>query len=134
MLILRFGLAFTAALGIASASIARPAQAIETNAANRSDNSSQAIAAFAILGTGAVIIAYSAKQGNYLPQFNHSEDLQQAEQADSQLQRKLLRLLHNDRNAANRLLAQVKLNHPNRSANWVVEKVIYDLERDRNRH
>lgn len=128
----RFGLAL-AAVGIASASIARPIQAIEANAANRSDDSHETIAAFALLGTGAAIIAYSAKQGNYLPQFNHSE-LQQAEQANSQLQRKLLRLLHNDRNTANRLLAQVKLNHPGRSANWVVEKVIYDLERDRNRH
>ncbi|MBD2019412.1 hypothetical protein H6F43_04335, partial [Leptolyngbya sp. FACHB-36] len=53
------------------------------------------------------------------------------DQASRKLQRRLLTLLHDDRQAADRLLAQVKLRHPDRSTDWCVEKVIYDLERDR---
>lgn len=53
------------------------------------------------------------------------------DQASRKLQKRLLLLLHEDRQAATRLLAQVKFNHPNRSTDWCVEKVIYDLERDR---
>lgn len=53
------------------------------------------------------------------------------DQANHKLQRELLRLLHDDRQAANRLVAQVKRTHPERSINWCVEKVIYDLGRDR---
>lgn len=46
------------------------------------------------------------------------------------LRKKLLQLVHN-RETANRLLAGTKLSHANRSPNWLAEKVIYDLERDR---
>lgn len=102
-------------------------------ASDSSDNGTKAIAAVAILGTGAAVIAASAKRGGYLPHFIGGAS-HQAKQADPQLQRKLLKLLHNDRNTANRLLAQIQQTHPDRSANWVIEKVIYDLERDRNRH
>jgi hypothetical protein len=101
-------------------------------ASDSSDNGMKTITAIAILGTGAAVIASSAKRGGYLPQFN-SEASQRIKQGDSQLQRKLLKLLHNDRDTANRLLAQIQQTHPDRSANWVIEKVIYDLERDRNR-
>lgn len=55
-------------------------------------------------------------------------------QASRKLQRRLLLLLHEDRQAATRLLAQAKLNHPHKSTDWYVEKVIYDLERDRGRY
>jgi len=41
-----------------------------------------------------------------------------------------MRLLHDDRDA-NRLISQVKMKKSNKSSNWYVEKVIYDLERDR---
>ncbi|MEN9519191.1 MAG: hypothetical protein RLZZ381_1779, partial [Cyanobacteriota bacterium] len=46
------------------------------------------------------------------------------------LRKKLLQLIHN-RETANRLLTGTMLNHAGRSPNWLAEKVIYDLERDR---
>jgi hypothetical protein len=46
------------------------------------------------------------------------------------LRRELLRLVHNQQ-TANRLLSGTLNSHPGRSANWVAEKVIYDLKRDR---
>jgi hypothetical protein len=46
------------------------------------------------------------------------------------LRKKLLQLIHN-RETANRLLTGTMLNHGDRSPNWLAEKVIYDLERDR---
>lgn len=55
-------------------------------------------------------------------------------QASRKLQKQLLRLLHDDQATANRLLSQVKIKNPNRSVDWCVEKVIYDLERDRGRY
>ncbi|MCU0567843.1 MAG: hypothetical protein MUF49_14735 [Oculatellaceae cyanobacterium Prado106] len=54
--------------------------------------------------------------------------------ADSKLQRKLLRLLHEDRRAADRLLTQAEIKNPGKSANWYLEKVIFDLQRDRGRY
>jgi hypothetical protein len=53
------------------------------------------------------------------------------QQASRRLRQKLLTLLHNDWDAANRLLAKVKTKNPHKSNDWYVEKVIYDLERDR---
>ena len=52
-------------------------------------------------------------------------------QASRNLQIKLLRLLHNDRHTANRLIALAKARNPDKSIDWWVEKVIFDLERDR---
>jgi hypothetical protein len=52
-------------------------------------------------------------------------------QASRTLQRQLLRLVHDDRALAERLLTQATLRHAGNSPNWYVEKVIYDLERDR---
>lgn len=132
--LLHLGLALIATFGIVSETTIRPAQARDSDTVDRSMNSSQTIAAFVILGGGAAVIAYGAKRGNYLPNISEvSTNLQQAEHSNPHLQRKLLRLLHNDRNTANRLISHTKKTHPNRSPNWVLEKVIYDLERDRNR-
>ncbi len=50
-----------------------------------------------------------------------------------ELQNKLLRILHGDRQLAIRLLSQVRMKNPGRSTDWYVEKVIYDLDRDRGR-
>ena len=55
-------------------------------------------------------------------------------QASRNLQIKLLRLLHNDRHTANRLIALAKARNPDKSIDWWVEKVIFDLERDRGRY
>ncbi len=52
-------------------------------------------------------------------------------QAARNLQIKLLRLLHNDRHTANRLIALAKARNHDKSTDWWVEKVIFDLERDR---
>ena len=46
------------------------------------------------------------------------------------LRRELLGLVHNQA-TANRLLSGTANSHPGRSANWIAEKVIYDLKRDR---
>ncbi|KYC37339.1 hypothetical protein WA1_47895 [Scytonema hofmannii PCC 7110] len=52
-------------------------------------------------------------------------------QGSRKLQKKLLLLLHDDREAANRLLTQAVLKYTNKTVDWYFEKVIYDLERDR---
>ena len=44
---------------------------------------------------------------------------------------KLLTLLHNDRGAAERLVGRAMSLHPGKPENWYWEKVIWDLERDR---
>ncbi|MBD2519949.1 hypothetical protein H6G93_34410 [Nostoc sp. FACHB-973] len=47
------------------------------------------------------------------------------------LQSDLLILLKGDVRTAKRLLLQQRRRHPGKSDNWYLEKVIYDLERDR---
>lgn len=65
---------------------------------------------------------------------NSEEDLISIEQASRKLQKQILRLLHDDRDTANRLLSQVKMKNLNKSIDWCLEKVIYDLDRDRGRY
>lgn len=100
---------------------------------------STTILGLAALG-GGVAIALSAKKAkdagklSLMPRIKSSLDEESTiriEQASRKLQKKLLRLLHDERDTANRLLSQVKLKNPNKSVDWYVEKVIYDLERDR---
>ncbi len=109
------------------------------NVAEKIDSTT--ILGLAALG-GGVAIALSAKKAGDTGKssskprssFKSSLDEQSTiriEQASRQLQKKLLRLLHDERDTANRLLYQAKLKNPNRSVDWYVEKVIYDLERDR---
>lgn len=47
------------------------------------------------------------------------------------LQHQLIGMLRGDTALAKRLLKQQRKIHPGRSDNWYLEKVIYDLERDR---
>lgn len=54
--------------------------------------------------------------------------------ANPALQRKLMRLIHEDRSAASRLLTQAQLKYPGKSPDWYLEKVIFDLQRDRGRY
>ncbi|MEJ1930815.1 hypothetical protein WDZ92_11185 [Nostoc sp. NIES-2111] len=49
------------------------------------------------------------------------------------LQHQLIQMLRGDTATAKRLLAQQRQRNPGRSDNWYLEKVIYDLERDRRR-
>ena len=51
-------------------------------------------------------------------------------QVNPKLRKELLRLVSNSQ-TVNRLLSGTLARHPNRSANWLAEKVIYDLKRDR---
>jgi uncharacterized protein HemX len=51
--------------------------------------------------------------------------------ANRSLQRQLHSLLHNDYQAAERLVSQTQAKHPDRSIDWCIEKAIYDLQRDR---
>lgn len=60
-----------------------------------------------------------------------AEDSADLNQVRPKLRHQLLRLLHDDRPVANRLLAQAKLKYPDRSTDWCAEKVLYDLKRDR---
>lgn len=55
-------------------------------------------------------------------------------QACKTLQIELLRLLNGDRKTANRLIALAKAKNPDKSVDWWVEKVIFDLQRDRGRY
>jgi uncharacterized protein HemY len=51
--------------------------------------------------------------------------------ASHHLQAKLLNLMNGDRKGAERLIRQARLKYSGKSDNWYVEKVIFDLERDR---
>lgn len=88
-----------------------------------------------VLGSVAVVVTLSTQQGNNRSITKISQQSKAytilLKQASPRLQQKLLRLLHNDWDTANRLLSKVKMKNPNKSVNWYVEKVIYDLERDR---
>lgn len=103
---------------------------------------STTILGLAALGGGAVAVALSAKKAKQpallssIPSRSITSKLDEEssiriEQASRKLQKKLLLLLHDERALANRLLNQVKLKNPHKSVDWYVEKVIYDLERDR---
>lgn len=65
--------------------------------------------------------------------FSQSRNTSYFHQANRSLQRKLLLLLHEDQQAAERLIQQVSFKHPGKSPDWYLEKVIYDLQRDRGR-
>lgn len=84
------------------------------------------------IGAGAVGVALNTRKDRkpFSPSTSAGNSIR-IEQASRKLQQKLLRLLHDDRDTANRLLSQVKMNNPYRAVDWCVEKVIYDLERDR---
>lgn len=56
----------------------------------------------------------------------------QSQHADS-AQRRAIQLLYGDYDVAHRLAERVRANHPNRDERWIWEKVVFDLERDRER-
>lgn len=65
--------------------------------------------------------------------FGQSQNTSYLHQANRSLRRKLLLLLHEDQQAAERLVQQASFRHPGKSPDWYLEKVIYDLQRDRGR-
>lgn len=85
------------------------------------------------VGTGVIAWhlnrAYKPSLVNSVPTIS-SHDASLLDRVSPKLRRELLRLVHN-RQTANRLLSGTLTSHPGRSANWLAEKVIYDLKRDR---
>lgn len=45
--------------------------------------------------------------------------------------RQILKLVNHDQAVATRLIESAKQKHPNQSEHWILEKVIWDLEHDR---
>lgn len=62
---------------------------------------------------------------------NQQNTSTQLGQANHKQRKRLLSLLHDDIQAANRLIAQAQRKYPQKSSDWYMEKVIYDLQRDR---
>ncbi|MEM7595589.1 MAG: hypothetical protein AAF383_29490 [Cyanobacteria bacterium P01_A01_bin.83] len=86
------------------------------------------------IGTGVigyhVSRAYKPSLVNSLPTINSGSSATLLARVSPKLRQDLLRLVHNQQ-TANRLLNGTYRSHPGRSANWIAEKVIYDLKRDR---
>lgn len=92
--------------------------------------------ALAGLGGGAVAIALAAKNNGHFKSQPRSRPVAvggsiSIEQGSRHLQKRLLSLLHDERDTANRLLSQAQRKNPRQSVDWYMEKVIYDLKRDR---
>uniref|UniRef100_UPI0005B4D38F hypothetical protein n=1 Tax=Anaplasma marginale TaxID=770 RepID=UPI0005B4D38F len=103
--------------------------AIGSNFETRQRNSNSEILGIAALGVGGVGLTwYLAKKNRY--KLNFDSNSLTIDRANRKLQQKLLRLI-SDRKTANRLVEGAKKSNPDRSIDWLVEKVIYDLERDR---
>ncbi|AFY53567.1 hypothetical protein Riv7116_0992 [Rivularia sp. PCC 7116] len=96
-----------------------------------SDNTT--ILGLAAIGAGSAGLIWSLKLRNKTlsAQYGSRRKDVSIEKANPRLRKELLRLVGGDSRTANRLVAGIKQSHPGKSINWVVEKVIYDLERDR---
>lgn len=115
-----------------------PVAALENLSSNPSEAGETVRDAGIVLGIGvaagsAVVALLNVSKANtrFKPVSKSNETIIRLDQAHRGLQKQLLRLVHNDRSTATRLLDQAKLRHPDKSINWCAEKVIYDLERDR---
>ena len=86
------------------------------------------------IGTGVVGYhiskAYKPSFADSLPTASKGSSSALITRVSPKLRRELLRLVHNQA-TANRLMKGTANSHPGRSANWVAEKVIYDLKRGR---
>ncbi len=82
----------------------------------------RSMAAFALTAIGVGIVGFS---------WARSTKPSSSQPNSTKLDRHLLLLLHQDRAAAERLVTQVQRKHPERSREWCIEKVEYDLSRDR---
>ena len=74
--------------------------------------------------------AYKPSLVNSIPTIGNNNSASLLDRISPKLRKELLRLVHN-RQTANRLLSGTLISHPHRSPNWIAEKVIYDLKRDR---
>lgn len=107
---------------------------LDASGKNSSTDNINKIIGITGLGIGTGLVAYRVyrnyrpSSANSLPYSNTNTVL--FDRLSPKLRQKLLQLVHN-RETANRLLTGTMLNHANRSPDWLAEKVIYDLERDR---
>ena len=74
--------------------------------------------------------AYKPSLVNSIPTIGNNDSASLLDRISPKLRKELLRLVHNQQ-TANRLLSGTLISHPHRSPNWIAEKVIYDLKRDR---
>ncbi len=83
----------------------------------------------ALMLLGMVIVTILLQQTPHQTAFNSTES-DSINQANSRLHKKLLTLVRSPE-TAKRLFLSTQTKYPERSANWLLEKIIYDLERDR---
>jgi hypothetical protein len=112
------------------------AQIYRSNPRNEEGLDPNLMLALAGLGGGAAAIALAARNNGYFKSQPKARPVAVGgsmcvEQASRHLQKRLMSLLHDERDTANRLLYQAQLKNPNKSVDWYMEKVIYDLKRDR---
>ena len=86
-----------------------------------------------LVGAGAAGLMWGINKGNKSlgTNVNSANYASWIDRVSPPLRKKLLKLLYNDRRTANRLIAGASTTNPGRSVNWLAEKVIYELERDR---
>ena len=86
-----------------------------------------------LVGAGAAGLMWQISKGNKSLGINVNSPKHTSwiDNTSPPLRRRLLKLLYNDRRTANRLIAGASVSNPGRSVNWLAEKVIYELERDR---
>lgn len=120
-----------------------PIQVTESNSTTLEEaedtNRTGLFLAAAIAAGAGIVLTTQAKKSNPVslktsPNSTDDRSAIHLETLSRPLQRKLLKVLHDDRGAADRLLIQAELKYPGKSPDWYVEKVIYDLERDRGRY
>lgn len=83
------------------------------------------------LGAGATSLAWYFNQSKARSLSVSTQDRLSIDRVNPKLRKKLLKLVYNNRQTANRLLTGASFSHPDRSIDWLADKVIYDLERDR---
>lgn len=103
------------------------AQSYNPTSPENNDNGGRILTTALVVGGIATGGYLATKKANTAKSNTNSE----IDKASPKLQKKLLILLHNDRTTANRLVAYTTQTNPQKSVNWAMEKVIYDLERDR---
>lgn len=83
------------------------------------------------LGVGATSLAWHLNKNKAQSLSLPKQDSLSIDSVSPKLRKKLLKLVYNNRQTANRLLIGASFSHQGRSIDWLADKVIYDLERDR---
>jgi hypothetical protein len=82
------------------------------------------------LGVGATSLAWYFNQSK-TRSLSPAQKTFSVDRVNPKLRKKLLKLVYNNEQTANRLLTGASFSHPGRSLDWLADKVIYDLQRDR---